>query len=54
VFLTEPSLQRDTADGFRGTTDDKEIYGEVLGPAETFGGSGGFQYYSRNKPYLVR
>jgi Flp pilus assembly protein TadG len=54
VFLTEPSLERKTSDGFRGATDDKEIYGEVLGPAETFGGSGGFQYYSRNKPYLVR
>ena len=54
VFLTEPSLNRTTAAGWRGATDEKEIYGEVLGPAETFGGSGGFQYYSRNKPYLVR
>jgi hypothetical protein len=35
-------------------TDDKEIYGEVIGPAETFAGTGGFQYFSRNKPYLVR
>jgi Flp pilus assembly protein TadG len=50
VFLTEPSMQR-TAPG---VTDDKEIYGEVIGPAETFAGSSGFQYYSRNKPYLVR
>jgi hypothetical protein len=50
VFLTEPSEQRTTP----GVTDNKEIYGEVIGPAETFAGTSGFQYYSRNKPYLVR
>jgi hypothetical protein len=50
VFLTEPSMQRTLP----GVTDDKEIYGEVLGPAEVFGGTGGFQYYARNRPYLVR
>lgn len=50
VFLVEPSLQRTTP----GVTDDKEIYGEVIGPAETFAGTTGFQYYSRNRPYLVR
>ena len=50
VFLVEPSLQRATP----GVTDDKEIYGEVIGPAETFAGTTGFQYYSRNRPYLVR
>jgi Flp pilus assembly protein TadG len=50
VFLTEPSLNRSVP----GVTDDKEIYGEVIGPAETFAGTGGFQYFSRNKPYLVR
>jgi Flp pilus assembly protein TadG len=51
VFLTEPSLQRNQ---YTVPTDDKEIYGEVVGPAETVGGAAGFQYYSRNKPYLVR
>ena len=50
IFLTEPSANRT----FPGTTDDKEIYGEVVGPAETIGGGAGFQYYSRNRPYLVR
>lgn len=50
IFLTEPSLQRTVP----GVTDDKEIYGEVIGPAETFAGTTGFQYYSRNRPYLVR
>jgi Flp pilus assembly protein TadG len=58
VFLTEPSLQRSAAStGVAGATlgtDDKEIYGEVIGPAEPVGGTGGFQYYARNKPYLVR
>ena len=58
IFLPEPSLTRTAAQtGVTGATqgtDDKEIYGEVVGPAETVGGGGGFQYYSRNKPYLVR
>ncbi len=58
IFLTEPSLQRSsTQTGIAGATagtDDKEIYGEVIGPAETVGGGGGFQYYSRARPYLVR
>ena len=50
VFLTEPSMTR----GSPTPTDEKEIYGEVIGPAQVFGGTTGFQYYSRNKPYLVR
>ncbi|HEX6218415.1 MAG TPA: pilus assembly protein TadG-related protein [Sphingomicrobium sp.] len=58
VFLTEPSWQRSiTQTGYAGTTvptDDKEIYGEVIGPGDPVGGGGGFQYYSRNRPYLVR
>jgi Flp pilus assembly protein TadG len=58
VFITEPSLQRSAAEtGVAGATqgtDDKEIYGEIIGPAETFAGTTGFQYYSKNKPYLVR
>ena len=51
IFLTEPSMTR-TA--YPGETDNKEIYGEIIGPPETFGGGGGFQYYSRSKPFLVR
>ncbi|MCF2514817.1 pilus assembly protein TadG-related protein [Sphingomonas sp. G124] len=58
IFLTEPSLQRTQAQVPGATispvTDDKEIYGEVIGPAQPVGGSGGFQYYSRSRPYLVR
>ena len=50
VFLTEPSLQRPAPRA----TDDKEIYGEIIGPAETEQGSSGFQYYAKSKPYLVR
>jgi len=52
VFVTEPSLQRHSPPS-AGETDDKEIYGEVMGPAEPFVG-GGLQYYSRMRPYLVR
>ena len=48
VFLPEPSLARNSSQ------EAHEIYGEILGPAETFAGSSGFQYYSRNRPYLVR
>ena len=58
IFLTEPSLQRSAANtGIGGATtgtDDKEIYGEVIGPGQPVGGSGGFQYYTRSRPYLVR
>ena len=60
IFLTEPSLQRSAAaTGIAGATvdpatDDKEIYGEIIGPAQPVGGGGGFQYYSRSRPYLVR
>ena len=50
VFLTEPSAQR----SLPGVTDNKEIYGEVIGPANTFESGSGLQYYTRNKPYLVR
>ena len=51
IFLTEPSLDR-AAPGVG--TDEKEIYAEIVGPAETVGGGTGFQYYSRNRPYLIR
>jgi Flp pilus assembly protein TadG len=50
VYLTEPSMNRTVP----GVTDDKEIYGEIVGPAETIEGGTGFQVYSRNRPYLVR
>jgi Flp pilus assembly protein TadG len=58
IFLTEPSLTRTAAEtGIAGATQstvEKEIYGEIIGPGDTFGSGGGFQYYARNKPYLVR
>ena len=55
IFLPEPSITRTAAEvGGTVGTDDKEIYGEVIGPAETFAGGSGFQYYSKSKPYLVR
>jgi len=58
IFLTEPSLQRSAANtgiiGATTDTNDKEIYGEVMGPAQPVGGTGGFQYYTRSRPYLVR
>ena len=50
VFLTEPMMNRTDP----GTTNNEEVYGEIIGPPETFGGGAGFQYYSRSKPYLVR
>ena len=50
VFITEPSVDRT----YPGITNAKEIYGEIVGPSSTAAGGSGFQYYSRNKPYLVR
>lgn len=50
VFITEPSADRT----YPGSTDSKEIYGEIVGPSSTAAGVSGFQYFSRNKPYLVR
>ena len=50
VFLNEPSEDRT----YPGTTNSKEIYAEIVGPATVSGGSSGFQYFSRNKPYLIR
>lgn len=50
VFITEPSLTRLSPT----PTDNKEIYAEIIGPAQTFEGGSGFQYYSKSKPYLVR
>ncbi len=51
VFITEPSWTR-TTPGIG--TDEKEIYAEVIGPAQVFGGGSGIQYYSRSRPYLIR
>ena len=50
VFITEPSAQRT----YPGVTDDKEIYAEVVGPAQTYAGGSGIQYFTRNRPYLIR
>ena len=50
VFITEPSLDRTTPH----PTDNKEIYAEIVGPAQPVAGGSGFQYYARAKPYLVR
>jgi Flp pilus assembly protein TadG len=50
VFLTEPSFTRT----YPGPTNSKEIYGEIIGPATAATSGGGFQYYARAKPYLVR
>jgi hypothetical protein len=50
IFVTEPSLDRPAPRA----SDNKEIYGEIIGPAEPFQGGSGFQYYARAKPYLVR
>ena len=58
VFITEPSWERSPSQtGYSlatQETDDKEIYGEVIGPGDPVGSGGGFQYYTRNRPYLVR
>jgi Flp pilus assembly protein TadG len=50
VLLTEPSISRT----YPATTSFQEIYGEIIGPADPGESGGGFQYYTRAKPYLVR
>jgi len=47
VFLVEPSLARSR-------TSHDQIYGEIIGEAAKPGGGSAFQYYSRNKPYLIK
>lgn len=49
VFLVEPSWDRTTPY----STGKSQIYGEIIGVATKPDGGSGFQYYSRNKPYLV-
>ena len=48
VFLTQPSLPRNAAQ------EANEIYAEVIGPAQPFESGSGLQYYTRNRPYLLR
>jgi Flp pilus assembly protein TadG len=50
IFLTEPSQTRT----YPGPTEEKEIYGEIIGPAGSSESGSSLQYYTRNKPYLVR
>ena len=50
VFLVEPSLNRTTPY----STGQDEIYVEVVGPATKPDGANAFQFYSRNKPYLIK
>jgi hypothetical protein len=47
LFLVEPSLARTR-------TSADQIYVEIIGPATKPGGGNAFQYYSRNKPYLIK
>ena len=49
VFVTEPSYDRTTP-----ATSNKEIYAEIVGPAEAGEGTSGFQYYAKVRPYLIR
>lgn len=53
VFVTEPSFDRFDAVNKK-ITDNKEIYAEIIGPAETGEGTSGFQYYAKVRPYLIR
>jgi len=50
IFLVEPSLKRTSPYN----TEQAQIYGEVVGVATKPDGSNAFQYYSHNKPYLVK
>jgi len=47
LFLVEPSLARSR-------TSADQIYVEIIGSATKPGGGNAFQYYSRNKPYLIK
>ena len=50
VFLVEPSWDRSTPYA----TGKSQIYGEIIGVATKPDGSSAFQYFSRNRPYLVK
>jgi hypothetical protein len=47
MFLVEPSLNRPR-------TGQDQIYVEIIGDATKPGGGNSYQYYSRNKPYLIK
>lgn len=49
IFLTEPSWDRSSP-----VTSNKEIYGEIIGPATKPDGTNAFQYYSRQKAVLLQ
>ena len=49
IFITEPSFDRPALG-----VSNKEIYAEIVGPAETGEGTSGFQYYAKNRPFLIR
>lgn len=50
VFLVEPSTDRTSPY----STGKDEIYVEIIGPASKPGGANAFQYYGRNRPYLLK
>lgn len=50
VFLVEPSWTRSTPYA----TGKEQIYGEIIGVATKPDGGSAFQYYSRNRPYLIK
>lgn len=50
VFLVEPSTDRTTPY----STGKEEIYVEIIGEATKPGGANAFQYYGRNRPYLLK
>ena len=50
VFLVEPSWDRSTPYA----TGKEQIYGEIIGVATKPDGSSAFQYFSRNRPYLIK
>jgi Flp pilus assembly protein TadG len=50
VFLVEPSTDRTSPY----STGKEEIYVEIVGEATKPGGANAFQYYGRNRPYLLK
>jgi len=50
VFLVEPSTDRTTPYA----TGKEQIYVEIIGEATKPGGANAFQYYGRNRPYLLK
>lgn len=50
VFLVEPSTDRTSPY----PTEKSEIYVEIIGEATKPGGANAFQYYGRNRPYLLK